>query len=88
MNNIKILIVEDSRADAELIEYEIRKGGVSFSAKRVDEREDFLRELEEFNPDLILADYTLPSFNGMEALSLLMEKESRSAVYLRIRDYR
>lgn len=74
MNEIRILMVEDSHADAELIEYEIRRGGVLFSAKRVDEREAFLRELEEFDPDLILADYTLPSFNGMEALSLLMEK--------------
>lgn len=74
MNRIRILMVEDSLADAELIEHEMRQGGILFDAKRADEREDFLRELEEFKPDLILADYTLPSFNGMEALSLLMER--------------
>ncbi|MEW6585324.1 MAG: HD domain-containing phosphohydrolase [Nitrospirota bacterium] len=71
MSDIKILIVEDSPSDAELMERELRKEGLSFRAKRVDTREDYIAEIRRFNPDLILSDYTLPSFDGMSALSIL-----------------
>ena len=60
--------------DAELVEYELERARIPFSARRVDSRDDFLRELEEFSPDLILSDYTLPRFDGMAALSLARER--------------
>ena len=56
--------------DAELVEYELERARIPFASRRVDSREEFLRELEEFQPDLILSDYTLPRFDGMTALSL------------------
>jgi two-component system cell cycle sensor histidine kinase/response regulator CckA len=56
--------------DAELVEYELGRASIPFVARRVDSREAFLQELEEFGPDLILSDYTLPRFDGMTALSL------------------
>ena len=56
--------------DAELVEYELERAGIPFSARRVDTREAFLHELAELEPDLILSDYTLPGFDGMSALSL------------------
>ena len=60
--------------DAELVEYELERAHIPFASRRVDNRDAFLRELEEFRPDLILSDYTLPRFDGMTALSLARER--------------
>jgi two-component system cell cycle sensor histidine kinase/response regulator CckA len=67
---LRILILEDVPMDAELVEYELARARIPFAARRVDTREDFVRELDAFQPDLILSDYTLPRFDGMAALSL------------------
>jgi signal transduction histidine kinase len=67
---IRILIVEDREADAELIAFEIRKAGIEFVSQRVDTRDSFMHALEAFSPDLILADYSLPAFDGMSALAI------------------
>jgi PAS domain S-box-containing protein len=71
---LRILILEDVPMDAELVEYELARASIPFLSRRVDSREAFLRELEEFGPDLILSDYTLPRFDGMTALSLARER--------------
>ena len=71
---LRILILEDVPMDAELVEYELERARIPFASRRVDSREDFLRELEDFRPDLILSDYTLPRFDGMTALSLARER--------------
>src|SRR4051812_21305915 len=71
---LRILILEDVPMDAELVEYELERASIPFSARRVDSREGFLRELEQFGPDVILSDYTLPRFDGMAALSLARER--------------
>ena len=60
--------------DAELVEYELERARIPFTARRVDTREAFLHELEAFLPDVILSDYTLPRFDGMAALSLARER--------------
>jgi two-component system cell cycle sensor histidine kinase/response regulator CckA len=71
---LRILMLEDVPMDAELVEYELQRSRIPFDARCVDTREAFLRELEEFRPDLILSDYTLPCFDGMTALSLARER--------------
>jgi PAS domain S-box-containing protein len=71
---LRILILEDVPMDAELVEYELRRSRIPFNARCVDTRADFERELEEFRPDLILSDYTLPRFDGMAALSVARER--------------
>jgi len=71
---LRILILEDLATDAKLIESELRKGGIAFSSMRVETREDFLKELRDFAPDLILSDYKLPSFDGSSALSIAKEQ--------------
>ncbi len=71
---LRILILEDVPMDAELVEYELERARIPFLSRRVDSREGFLRELEGFQPDLILSDYTLPRFDGMTALSLARER--------------
>lgn len=67
---LKILILEDVAFDAELIEYELRREGIKFLSKRVETRENFISELEEMKPDLILADHSLPKFDGLSALKI------------------
>ena len=76
-----ILILEDSAADAELMEHELRKAKISFISKRVETKEDFVRELRDFVPDLILSDYSLPSFGGLEALAITL-KESPDVPFI------
>jgi two-component system sensor histidine kinase UhpB len=71
---LRILIVEDLAVDAELMAYELRQGKLPFSYRRVDNDMDFLREMEEFRPHLILSDYHLPFFNGLAALALAQER--------------
>lgn len=75
---IRILIVEDMPADAELIERELRRAGLVFTTRRVATKDAFLTALREFAPQIVLSDYNLPQFNGPEALSLL--KKTNSAV--------
>src|SRR4051812_48412810 len=71
---LRILILEDVPMDAELVEYELQRTNIPFDARCVDNREEFLREIDEFRPHLILSDYTLPRFDGMAALSLARER--------------
>jgi len=71
---LRILILEDVPTDAELVERELRKGQIEFAARRVVTREAFMHELEVFSPDLILADYSLPAFDGITALSMARER--------------
>lgn len=68
--NINVLILEDSSNDIELMEEELRKHNFIFQSTAVESREDFVRQLNHFHPHVILADYTLPAFNGMEALEI------------------
>jgi two-component system sensor histidine kinase UhpB len=67
---LDILMLEDVASDAELVAYELQKAGIDFSIRCVDTREGFLQELTDCLPDLILADYSLPSFDGLTALKL------------------
>jgi PAS domain S-box-containing protein len=60
--------------DAELVEYELARADIPFQTRCVDTRDDFLGALDEFRPDLILSDYTLPRFDGMAALKLARER--------------
>ena len=67
---LKILMLEDDQSDAELAEMILRKAGIMFVSQRVDTRDTFIASLEEFHPDVILADYHLPAFDGKMALGI------------------
>jgi PAS domain S-box-containing protein len=67
---LRVVIVEDSAADAELCERELSQGGLSCHAFRVETREEFIEALEGFRPDVVLSDFALPMFNGMDALDV------------------
>ena len=67
---VRVLLVEDQRTDAELIERELRRAQIDFIAHCVETEPDFRAELESFRPDVILSDYHLPLFSGEAALSI------------------
>ena len=73
-DTLRILILEDVPTDAELVKRELRNAGITFTSRFVDTRDDFLKQLEDFSPDIVLSDYSMPQFNGMEALELVKER--------------
>src|SRR6266851_5304555 len=73
---LNILLLEDAAADAELVERELVKAKIDFVARRVETQEEFIRHLAEFQPNIILADYSLPQFTALDALRLLKERKS------------
>ncbi|HEY7783757.1 MAG TPA: response regulator [Pyrinomonadaceae bacterium] len=77
-----ILILEDTDADAELIEYELRRANIDFRSKRVANKEDFRAEIVNQQPDVVLSDFSLPQFSGLEALRLLKELQCDSPFVL------
>lgn len=68
---ILILLVEDSEDDAELITRELAKGNFSHTVKWAGSGEEFLKNLGEQTPDIILCDYKIPSFGAPEALQIV-----------------
>ena len=75
-DKIKILILEDNQNDAELIQRELKKSGLSFSSEIVQTRETYENALDRFKPDIILSDYSLPSFDGVSAFHIKQKKYS------------
>ena len=65
---MRILFVEDLPTDAELAVMELRKEGLRFEHTRVDTRTEFIKALNDFRPDIVISDYMMPSYNGMQAL--------------------
>jgi len=70
---LRVLILEDNPADAELIVHELRRAGFDPVWQRVDTEADYLGALDPAL-ELILADYVLPQFDGLRALQLLQER--------------
>jgi hypothetical protein len=71
---IRVLYVEDSPADAELVELELRRAGLEPTGSRVDNEASYLAALDP-DLDVILADFSLPGFSGTRALDLLKSRD-------------
>jgi signal transduction histidine kinase len=70
---LRVLIVEDSENDAFLLSRKLKKGGYDIFWKRVDTEKAMSECLQSESWDVILADYTMPNFSGLDALQLLKE---------------
>lgn len=68
---LRVLHVEDNEPDAELVAQALRRGGLSVSVVVVQEEAEFERELRARRPDVVLADFNLPQWKGMEALEVI-----------------
>ena len=71
---LRILHIEDDPNDAELVQASLESVGMDCAVTRTETQEGFLACLEQGQFDLILADYTLPGFDGISALKLAQEK--------------
>jgi signal transduction histidine kinase len=71
---LKILMLEDVNEDTLLIERALQKGGIIFTAKHVDTRDEFKLAIDTFHPDVVLSDHSMPQFNSIEALKIFREK--------------
>lgn len=70
MEKIKILHLEDDPTDSELVLSELAKAGLNIEYLRVDDEKNFIYQLNNSEHDIILADYNLPSYDGIKALKI------------------
>src|ERR1700716_4261223 len=71
---LRILYLEDDPQDAELVQEALESAGIICQVTRVDTEADFIASLERGGFALILADYALPSFDGLSALKIAQQK--------------
>jgi two-component sensor histidine kinase len=71
---LRFLLLEDSNLDAELVSEHLRGTGLDYTLDRVIAQEEFVQAIDCSDYDLILADYVLPSFDGMKALAIARER--------------
>src|SRR5207245_2145852 len=64
---LRILLLEDSPADAELVTLELRHAGLDAVTQRVDTEDAFVRAVRDFAPDVVLSDHSLAQFNSTAA---------------------
>jgi signal transduction histidine kinase/DNA-binding response OmpR family regulator len=74
MTSLRILYLEDDPRDAELVQATLETEGLACAVTRVQTQVDFCASLERDGFHLILADYTLPAFDGLSALKMAVEK--------------
>jgi PAS domain S-box-containing protein len=73
--SIRVLLVEDSSRDSELIVYELVRGGFTPDWRRIETEAAMREALEADDWDLVISDYSLPQFNGLAALGVLRSLE-------------
>jgi methyl-accepting chemotaxis protein len=69
VNQLRVLLIEDNEDHAFLVMHELKKGGYSADLLRVDTLKDVRESLDTKEWDVLLCDYALPGFNGMDVLS-------------------
>ena len=72
---LKILILEDVKSDADLIMLQFEYMDFDPVFKVTCKKDEYLNLLETLNPNLILSDFNVPSFDGMQALKILRERD-------------
>ena len=70
---LRVLVVEDSPMDAELMLLRLAKEGFQLDWRRVETEDEYVASLNS-NPDLVLSDWSLPQFSGLRALQLMHER--------------
>src|SRR3546814_8944873 len=70
---LKILLVEDTQTDVELALRELTRAGIQHSGRRVDTEQALRKELTQFQPDIVLSDFSMPHFDGLSALKVVRE---------------
>lgn len=72
---IRVLQVEDSELDAELVLSELDADHISYEVRLVDDEVRYLEALDTFDPHIVLSDLSVPGFSGQHALELLRQRD-------------
>src|SRR5512140_1636572 len=68
---LRVLVLEDVPADAEFAIRTLRREGIALEWQRVETADAFRDALDAFRPEAVLADYSLPTWDGMSALKVV-----------------
>ena len=68
---VRVLFVEDSPEDAELLQSQLEEAGLAADFMRVEDEPGLRRALAEFGPDIVLSDLSMPGFSGHDALRIV-----------------
>ncbi|MES2803787.1 MAG: response regulator [Bdellovibrionota bacterium] len=80
--SLKILIAEDNELDQLLVQRTLSKSDLNYSSVTVDNRAAFLDVLENFKPNMILCDYSIPQFGALAALDILQEQKIQTPLII------
>jgi len=73
--HLRVLLVEDSEDDAALLLRELKKAGIQPTVERVETAESMRKALQKQEWDVVIADYVLPTFSGLDAIELLKKTQ-------------
>ena len=79
---LRVMVIEHTMADAELNLHELQGAGFQCQPHIVGTREEFRDHLQRFQYDIVLADYRLPGWTGMDALAMIRESGSETPFIL------
>ena len=79
---LKILLLEDSTTDAEMVQRVLTKSKMNCEFRLAIDKKSFLHSIEEFSPDVVLSDHSLPQFSSNEALDIIRQKLPQSPFIL------
>lgn len=71
MTPLRVLVLNDNKADADLIEQELKTAGMSVDRRSPTSADAFRSSMEELQPDVVLSDYSATSFSACDALDVL-----------------
>jgi signal transduction histidine kinase len=71
---LKVLLIEDCETDALFIRHELERGGYHVASRRVENGKSLKAALEKDSWDLVISDYRLPQFSGLDALKIIQQK--------------
>lgn len=79
---LKILLVEDSPEDAELLSDQLLDAGIDAAFERVDSEPSLRAAMERFQPDIVLSDLSMPGFSGHQALRLVRQSGATPFIFV------
>lgn len=71
--SVRVLFIEDSETDTELILRALQQGGIHSDWRRVYKPGELRKSLTDFRPDILLSDFAMPGFSGLEAMRIAKE---------------
>jgi len=74
-STLKVLHLEDAPLDSDLIIRALYTDGLRAEVRRVETESEFRKALVEFRPHIVISDFSLPSYDGLSALSVLREHD-------------